>query len=1299
MIARAWIRRVDHAVVFSLGFFALTAQTLLFRDFLAAVEGNELAIGCFFFSWLLWVGTGAWFAGHCGRLRHPWVRRFPRLPLLYLPAFVLQTWAILRLREWTGVQAYELFPLGRLIPLATVVNAPVSLLTGIFFTLACRWWAESESLPPARVFIVEAFGAFAGGVAVTVLLTAGVAAESVFLYTSFLLSAVLATALAARRDWTPAIAPAAAILLLLGLRADAAWARARARHAWGQALPAEGFLGSFATPHLRYAYGMYGDQFTVLAGGSVADAIPNQEHASQVAALHLAQHPAARSVLVVGSSTYSLCHRLLALPQIEKVTWIDPDPEYPRRLLAVLPRHLRAESDRLDLVSEDARAYLARSPSRYDLAILCMPDVTTLNLNRYSTLEFFQLVASRLDRRGVVGFRVAGGANVLSEALTRVGASAWHTLSRVFPYVAIKPGDETWLLASPSPILSEKPAELRDRYLTVAQAADFYPPEGVLAAYPPDRIAFQRSLYEHDIRAGSDDLLLNTDRRPKALLHALLFQTRHAGRSASPPPLLTAAGVRALVRKGLPILLAAAVLFTVLRFVFLWRSQTRRFALTSRSGPQPFDTAVLVLTTGALSMSTGILLMCAYQTDHGALFLHVGLVSALLMLGLALGSAAGEQLLVRRHCRDRSLLFVAIAFHLLLLASLYEMPSPLASGGYAALFLLSGLVSGFYVPIAAWKLNLAGRDAGESGRVLGMSDHVGGSLGGLLTGVAVLPLLGQEQTIVFLAALLVVNLPPLLLEPRLTGIEWARDSIEAWTRRAGYSLFGLCAFLLLASGALKRADSADTETLTLEAARAMAGGTAPLRRSAPAGGGRSVTWYFFPASSNQPSLYAVSSFECAPHIQGYAGPLSMVILLEESGALRDFRIIRSKETPAYLEMLVPWRDRLLGRPLFREDALKDVDAVSGATLTSEAVLRTLEETARVFAGAALAKDWSGSAARTRTVDHRTLLLALFAAAAVVLRRRPSPRLRRLWLLAVVLVFGVWLNVQYSLSHVFTLVSGAWPSPGLGIAFAVAIGIPILVALLGNLYCGYLCPFGALQELAAWLRPARARISPDLTAFRYARALKFLVLAVALAVFATSLDPALASFDPLVTLFGESPAPSVLGLGALLLFASVFYDRFWCRCLCPAGAFLSLLNGLHALRRFIPLGNFRVCLYGVARSTDLDCICCDRCRGLSEAELEQARAARAAPGSMARRLAFAATVALAAWWLLQALTTTWRESREMGGVPVGEGTARRARAVDLPALYERVEQRRLSDREAMYYRSANAPADGEPSLSP
>ena len=112
--------------------------------------------------------------------------------------------------------------------------------------------------------------------------------------------------------------------------------------------------------------------------------------------------------------------------------------------------------------------------------------------------------------------------------------------------------------------------------------------------------------------------------------------------------------------------------------------------------------------------------------------------------------------------------------------------------------------------------------------------------------------------------------------------------------------------------------------------------------------------------------------------------------------------------------------------------------------------------------------------------------------------------------------------------------------------------------------------------------------------RGARYLKFVLLAVLLGLCLVTDDTVWFSFSPLQHFFGWQMDAWVMLLCVTVLFASVFYFRFWCRYLCPAGAFLALFNKVSLLRRWAPQTIPARCDLGVGYPQDVDCIRCHRC---------------------------------------------------------------------------------------------------------
>ena len=138
--------------------------------------------------------------------------------------------------------------------------------------------------------------------------------------------------------------------------------------------------------------------------------------------------------------------------------------------------------------------------------------------------------------------------------------------------------------------------------------------------------------------------------------------------------------------------------------------------------------------------------------------------------------------------------------------------------------------------------------------------------------------------------------------------------------------------------------------------------------------------------------------------------------------------------------------------------------------------------------------------------------------------------------------------------------------GLGgpLVFAVVIlGLLLLLALVfGRIFCGSLCPLGALQELASLTPVPKLRLRAKTALY----AIRFVVLGVII-VAAVFFSVNILAFLGVPGLFSLAfTVGTLMMLGLLVL--SLFLYRPFCRILCPYGALLSLagLGSRFKLRR-------------------------------------------------------------------------------------------------------------------------------------
>lgn len=1285
--------------IFSYGLFTIAGQSLVFREFITSFEGSDISVGVFFASWFLWVGLGAVLVYRSTTFAEKLLENIEVLLLLFLPAFLLQLILIIQARELAGIESYALLPIRAIVLLSLVVNAPISIITGMLFPTACRWVQQQGKLPVSRVYILEAAGSFVGGLGVTVLLAGGASPARIFFILAFIISVaalivqparIRRRRLEAKRTYAYAVAVLCSCVLFcavlcLGFGVDKSVMRYVRAVKWIKLLPKEALRGSFQTPQAEYLYGIYNDQWVAVREGSVVESVPDESTSGRIAAISLCQNPEAERILVIGSGL-GVCREFLRLGQIKQVTWAHCDNEYVHNVSRFIPEELKVSDKRFDALGSDVRGMLAEKKRYYDIVVVNLPDATSSVLNRYYTLEFYRQVKQSLRADGVLALRIAGGENIMGTELINLGASTKLTLEKVFSRLVLTPGEDTWFIASDSEKLTGDPGTLQDRFAGIVGGADVFAPQGLLSVYLPARAATAVENYASaDLPEG---LLVNRDSRPLTHLYSLLLAAKQSG---APVTRL----VKHLALAGPLAFVIPVMVFAALRVFYILRT-------TGRGRPSSFDSSFLVFSAGWAGIGVVIVLMYLYQTRFGSLYLHIGVISSVYMVGLTAGAAITRYLLVGAEkgqgakVRQQALLFVVILLHALVLAGIGYWPSGQATHLFFAVgFVLCGLCGGCYFPLAAGQLRDCGFESGQAASKLETADHLGASVGGLMTGLLLVPVLGTRVTLLVLVLLMAANVPGAVVSRAKAERVCSADTTAFRLRRLGYALFGIGASLILCSNVLAAAGRELAVSLPYRAAQALAGELRLEGAAASGGDGGEINYFKVHDESEKVSGYIFSSEELAPEVRGFGGRMNLAIYVDADGRLIDFHIIRSNETPAYLELLGRWRELLNGRALFQAGAFSDIDAVTGATVSCEAIVSALEKSGRRFAAQILGRAVSGDTDEKRTTAwylpdaHGTYLMGAVLLGLIVIYYGGF------WSRLCVLLFnlvlgGILLNAQYSSEQIATVLSLHAPAAGLTGAFLLAVGVPVLVIFFGNIYCGYMCPFGAAQELLGYVVPASLKPTAPAEQMRQARFVKYAVLFVLMAIFFLARNRTTLAADPLIEIFNLRflvhrwrSVMAVIAIAALV--GSVFYTRFWCRYLCPAGAFLSLLNNLVALKRYLPPKRFGKCEFGLTAKDKMDCIYCDRCRHTApdyKGLRAQERKGKKVQGRVLVACAIVAAIVVStvsARRFLEVMPT----AIEYRAATAGAGGE--PRDVDLKKVERMIRQKKLSDREAEFYK--------------
>jgi hypothetical protein len=162
-----------------MGFTSLLLQITVLRLLLSTFSGNELDIGITLSFWLIYVGFGS-FIGKKIKCKHAFAISFVLLAFLSQPTAL----AIKAIRPVLSLEPGETVSLVSTILSTAVTLFPLCFIIGLQFPLAVSYSGGRDAA--AKVYGLEALGAFIGGMGFTFIISSHMSALDLCLYLSFL---------------------------------------------------------------------------------------------------------------------------------------------------------------------------------------------------------------------------------------------------------------------------------------------------------------------------------------------------------------------------------------------------------------------------------------------------------------------------------------------------------------------------------------------------------------------------------------------------------------------------------------------------------------------------------------------------------------------------------------------------------------------------------------------------------------------------------------------------------------------------------------------------------------------------------------------------------------------------------------------------------------------------------------------------------------------------------------------------------------------------------------------------------
>ena len=710
------------------GFTATALQIVYLREFLSLFYGNELSIGLFMFSWMLWTAVGSFLFG---KIKQP--ERYIHAHLFLFSLIIPVTSLALQYLRFQAQPVIGTLP-DLLSTLSTAFLALFlfGLFSGGLFPLYTgllkKARAQSAEISGGRVYLWETIGSAVSGLLAGLWLIRLFSSRDLivgFALLNFLIAFYLVWILVNKQRAFSASMFALIFLseMVMFVKSDA---RLTARFWDGLQIQERrsSFYGELTLTSL-------GKSQTLYQNGVPLFTVPEEQTAEETVHYALLLHPRPQKILLIGGGFSGALFEVLKYQSVTSLDYVELDPE----IVRLYRKHFPALWDSLQRDGRvrfhltDGRLFLQKTSQKFDVIITALPDPFTVQLNRFYTREFFRLVNRHLRKGGIFSFRITGAENFIDQNHARYIQCIHRSFQPVFRQMAFLPGGKIHFFLSnrSQPLTLTVPylsAQLKERHIKTKYVQGYY----LTFKLMPDRVNQLRDVLNHFVFPK-----INTDFKPMAYFFDMILWTSKFSSS------LGARISRLIHFPAARFLAAFFVLFVLLFSPLLWRRKKQSMA--------PFA-SLAMFGVGFSVISLELMILIAFQIEYGYIYYRIALFIALFMLGMALGSWLALHHLDRLQTEPilkRVFMihigFAALAVLVIPVVRFWGFSSGVGQGMFWLLALLSGGLGGLSFPLLS-RIYFKGNARKTNLGALYAWDLIGSLTGSLITSLLLIPIYG-----------------------------------------------------------------------------------------------------------------------------------------------------------------------------------------------------------------------------------------------------------------------------------------------------------------------------------------------------------------------------------------------------------------------------------------------------------------------------------------------------------------------------------------------------------------------------